>query len=408
MKIRKITVLFLVFVITFAIVGCSEYCPLEPLVWNPEWGAEPNRLPLERPHKSYVPLDHEMRDISSWELVKEIQTGWNLGNTFESSGRGLFAERAWGNPRTTFAMIYTVANAGFDSVRIPITWQNHLGDAPYYLICESWLDRIEEVIGYVLTLGMFCIIILHHEDWIITTPEHESYVTEKLIAIWKQLSERFSDYNEKLIFEGINEPRAIGCIFEWGGGTSEDRQVVNRINQAFIDTVRASGGRNELRHLMIPSYAASAEEAAMIYLADSFPQDDDKIIASIHAYTPYYFTLITEAHGIDRWIPHTDEPEIDLLFDRLKKLFLDRGIPVIIGETGARDRGGNLNDRIAWTRYYFGMAEELGIPAFWWDNGKILNSENTGFLRNNDYFGILDRFQAEFVYPEIVDAIMGR
>lgn len=351
----------------------------------------------------YIPLEHEMRNISSWELVKEMQTGWNLGNTFDSESRGMNAEIRWGNQRTTFSMIQAVAEAGFDSVRIPITWQQHLGDSPYYIICEEWLDRIEEVVGYVLATGMFCIINLHHENWIISTPEHEQQTTVKFIALWEQLSERFRDYNEKLIFEGINEPRTIGCMFEWEGGSSEDRQVVNRLNQVFIDTVRASGGRNELRHLMIPSYAASAEGVAMSYLADAFPQDDDKIIASIHAYTPYAFTLISGYQGIEQWCPVTHEPYVDLLFERLQRHFLDRYIPVILGETGARDRNGNLGDRVAWTRYYFGSARDLGIPAFWWDNGSILHQNEIA----EDFFGILDREQAEFVFPEIVDAIMG-
>ncbi|MCL1880627.1 MAG: glycoside hydrolase family 5 protein [Oscillospiraceae bacterium] len=386
MKNHKITILILSLAFLLPIVGCSSNSP-------------DYRLP-------YVPLDHEMRDISSWDLVKEIQAGWNLGNTFDSSHMsGLDAETFWGNPRTTFPMIQAVANAGFDAVRIPITWQWHLGESPYYLICEEWLDRVEEIVGYVLATGMFCIINLHHEDWIIATPEHEQQTTQKLVAVWEQLSYRFRDYNEKLIFEGINEPRAIGCMWEWDGGSSEDRQVVNRLNLAFIDTVRASGGRNTLRHLMIPSYAASAEEVAMLYLSKAFPQEDDnRIIASIHAYTPYQFSLISGIQGVADWKPHEHGGFIDLMFDGLQKHFLDKGIPVILGETGARDRDGNLHDRVAWTRYYFGNARKLGVPAFWWDNGSVLHQNEIA----QDFFGILDRKQAEFVFPEIVDAIMNR
>ena len=390
-------VLFAILSLVFTVTGCSP----DMVEWDFE--RDGPRQAVEIPHEPYVALDHSMRDISSWELVKEIKAGWNLGNTFESRGLGLNAERAWGNPRTTFAMIQAVKKAGFDSVRIPVTWQRQLSEAPDYLIDKDWLDRVEEVVGYVLTNDMYCIINIHHEDWIITTEENEQQTTGQLVAVWEQLSVRFKDYNEKLIFEGMSEPRTKDCMYEWEGGKPEDRQVVNRLNQAFIKVVRDSGSRNELRHLMIPTYAASAENPAMVSLAVAFPKDDDKIIASIHAYTPYYFTLISGEQGIDKWFPNVDEPEIDSLFVRLNENFLENNIPIIIGETGTRDRNGNLKARVLWTKYYFKKARDYGIPTFWWDNGKF-----SSLSERADDFGLLDRYEAKFVYPDIVDAIMGR
>ena len=299
-------------------------------------------------------------------------------------------------------MIKAVAKAGFDSVRVPVTWQQHLGEAPDYLINDDWLNRVEEVVGYVLTTGMYCIINIHHEDWIIPNIENEQGSTGQLVAVWTQLSERFKNYNEKLIFQGMNEPRLRNTDDEWNGGTPEGQEVVNRLNLAFIDTVRSSGGRNKLRHLIIPSYAASAEETAMIALSDVFPNSDDKVIASITSYTPYNFAL--NVRGIDRWIPTAHEHDINLLFDSLKEHFLDKNIPVIIGETGVLDKN-NHEARLIWTRYYFGKARELGIPVFWWDNGVL---ENTAGRSDVEVLGLLDRYEAKFVYPDIVDAIMGR
>ena len=353
-------------------------------------------------YKPYAPTNHKLRDISSWELISEIEVGWNLGNSLDVYNRtGLNAEIAWGNPRTTFEMIRAVSKAGFDSVRVPVTWQRHLGDAPDYLIDEEWLDRVEEVVGYVLTTGMYCILTTHHEHWIFPDAENEPQNTEKLIAIWTQLSDRFKDYNEKLLFAGMNEPRLKGTSDEWNGGTPESREIINRLNMAFINTVRTSGGRNELRHLLIPAYAASAEDVAMEALSNAFPNDDDKIIALINSYTPYSFALSTR--GGDRWIPDIHEQEIDCLFDRLKAHFIDKGIPVIIGETGALNKNDNLGARVAWTRYYFGKARELGIPVFWWDNG-VLEEYRNGV----EVLGLLDRHEAKFIHPEIIDAIMGK
>jgi endoglucanase len=350
---------------------------------------------------AYVPIDNEMRDISSWELVKEIKTGWNLGNSLDIFNRGgLYAEIAWGNPYTTYEMIQAVADAGFDSVRVPITWQRHLGDAPDYLINEEWLDRVEEVVGYVLSTGMYCIINTHHEQWIHPDVANEQQNTEQLVAIWSQISERFKNYNEKLIFNSMNEPRLRDTEDEWNGGTHEAQEVVNRLNAAFINTVRSSGGRNELRHLLIPSYAASAEIVAMEALSNDFPQDDDKIIALINSYTPYNLAL--NPRGIDKWVPAAHEQDIDFLFDNLKNFFLDKGIPVIIGETGILNKNNNHGTRLTWTSYYFGKARELGIPTFWWDNG-VFEEDRTKI----EVLGLLDRYEAEFVYPDIVDTIMG-
>jgi endoglucanase len=337
-----------------------------------------------------------MRDISAWELVGEIKTGWNLGNTFDAP----HGETSWNNPETTFTMLHAISEAGFDSVRLPVTWNNHLGDAPDYKIDEAWLDRVEEVVGYILATGMYCILNTHHEHWLYPTEENEEQNREQLLAIWRQLCERFADYNEKLIFESMNEPRLFGTQYEWNGGTYEAQMTVARLNAAFVETVRASGGNNAKRHLMLPSYAASAEQNALTTLMVTFPRDDDKLIASIHAYVPDDFALSVRGTWI--WNAEQLEQYIDRLFDRLTHFLTDEGIPVIIGETGAMIKRDNLEDRIAWTEYYFGRARELGIPAYWWDNGIFVQNER----QDAELFGFFCRYSATFVFPEILDAII--
>jgi endoglucanase len=399
MKFRKFTALFLIIALILSAAACrsaptdsdgEDTRPLHTIdpdctIVNPP-ATRPILPPAEYiPFPGYDPLAHEMR---------EITVGWNLGNTFDAP-RG---ETSWGNPITSFTMINAVAEAGFDAVRLPITWQMHMGEAPDYTIDSAWLSRVEEVVGYVLAAGMYCIINTHHEGWIFPVEEQEEQIALQLAALWTQISLHFAEYNEKLIFEGMNEPRLFNTEHEWNGGTAEAHRVVNRLNEVFIDTVRATGGRNILRHLMIPTYAASAEPVAVAAVANTFPHDDGKVIVSIHAYTPTNFAL--NPQGTGNWLAHRQEEEINWMFNRLESYFLDENIPVIMGETGAVNKD-NLPERIAWATYYFAKAKELGIPAFWWDNGIFEARSETSEL-----FGFLNRHYAVFMFPEILEAII--
>ncbi|MCL1903044.1 MAG: glycoside hydrolase family 5 protein [Oscillospiraceae bacterium] len=352
--------------------------------------------PAEIPFPGYTPSENEMRIISSKELIKEITLGWNLGNTFDS----LRGETSWHNPLTTFTMIQTIADAGFDSVRLPVTWREYLGDAPDYVIDGEFLDRVEEVVGYILATGMYCIINTHHEGYEpYETKEDE--ISGKMTAIWSQLSARFADYNEKLIFEGMNEPRWYGTPHEWDGGTKEAHDTVNRLNAVFIDAVRATGGNNENRHLMIPTYAASAEASAVMAISKAFSditRGDNKVIVSIHAYTPTNFAL--DPRGGKTWLSERHEEEISWMFGRLNEHLVKNDIPVIMGECGAVNKD-NSEDRIEWAKCYFKKARDLGIPAFWWDNG-IFTARN----EDSELFGFFDRERATFVFPEILEAMM--
>lgn len=336
-----------------------------------------------------------IRDISSVELVKEIKVGWNLGNTLDATGSTVNSETGWGNPKTTFEIIQAVKDKGFNIVRIPVTWYSHTGDAPDYKIDEDWLNRVNEVVDYVLDNGMFCILNSHHEEWMFPSYEKEEENAERLTALWTQVAERFKNYDEKLIFEGLNEPRWKNTEFEWSGGNEEGWEVVNRLNAVFVETVRGTGGNNELRHLMLPSYAASAEPKA--YKALKLPENDDKIIVSIHSYTPY--TMALAAGGKGMWLPDRNgaTDPIDNLFKGLKETFTDNGIAVIIGEMGARNKD-NLGYRVLWADYYIGRSREYGIPCLFWDNG--------AFYGGGELFGLLDRYTLTWTFGEIADAMV--
>ncbi len=336
-----------------------------------------------------------IRNISSTELVKEIRIGWNLGNTLDATGGfGLSSETSWGNPKTNKAMIDKIKAGGFNALRVPTTWEKHLGPAPDYIIDPAWLNRVVEVVDYGINNRMFVILNLHHEEWHFPSFANEAAATRILTKVWTQIGKRFKNYDEHLIFEGLNEPRQKGTADEWNGGNKEGQEVVNRFNAAFVKAIRSSGGNNPLRHLMIPPYAAAASSNAW----DNFViPKDHKIIVSIHAYTPYDFALNTSGTPEWRLDNREDTGAITYLMDNIQRYFISKGHPVIIGEFGAMNKN-NLKQRTDWANFYVKSAKAKGIPCIWWDNG-VINGDG-------ELFGLLDRINYTFYYPELVNAMM--
>lgn len=343
---------------------------------------------------AYVSVNDEIRDIPSSELVKEIKIGWNLGNTFDSFITGdVSLETSWGNPVTTKEMITAVKEAGFNVLRLPVTWFPHLDENNN--IDEEWLNRVREVVDYAYGQDMFVILNLHHEDWHDPFYDNEAAAAEKLKTLWKQIGTHFEGYGERLIFEAMNEPRMRGTNNEWNGGNKEGHEVVNRLNAAFVETVRGLGGNNAKRHLMIPVYAASSSPNAMKAL--EVPEGDDKIIVSVHAYVPYGFALGGDLDDNEFAADGNTTGDIKYVMDNVKKIFLDKNIPVIIGECGARAKD-NTAARAVWAEYYIGKAKEIGVPCIIWDNG--------AFEGDGENFGLLDRENCTWTYPEIIDGFM--
>lgn len=326
--------------------------------------------------------------MSAAEIVKDMKIGWNLGNTLDCynvTWEVSDFETAWGNPRTTKAMIDAVKKEGFNAVRIPISWNEHMNGNK---IDGDWLNRVNEVVDYVIDNDMYAIINVHHDDytWLNPSKADESAVKAKLVSIWEQLSDRFKDYDQHLLFEGMNEPRIIGGQDEWTGGTAEEREVINHLFQAFVDTVRKSGGNNSSRALIITSHAASIEADAV---NDIVVPDDDRIIVSIHYYSPWDFA--GGENGKSDWGSDSEKKELDKGFDFLKSKFIDKGVPVIIGEFGATNKN-NDSVRASYMEYYVKSAKSRGITCFIWDNG------------TKDEFGLLDRNSLTWYFKNVVDA----
>lgn len=344
----------------------------------------------------------EMRDISAAELVAEMTTGWNLGNTLDATG----GETAWGNPVTTPEMIDAVAQAGFNTIRIPTTWNLHFDDENNFQIDPEWLGRVHEVVDYAFKNDMYVIINSHHEtSWIKPTMEDVDEVLPKFRAMWKQIAESFEQYGDHLLFEGLNEPRIEGGENEWNGGTEDGRKALNALNSAFVETVRDTGGNNSTRGLLITTFAAQVNEATMKEL--EIPADPN-IIISLHAYTPYRYTY----HSGESWEAYAYDDsvgrDIDQVFDLIDEYYTSKGIPVIITEYGAVSKVTddsvfpavrNDSENIKWVTHYLERAKQSGIPCIWWDNGY--------YYSGNELFGIFNRSDCSWFLPDLVEAIVG-
>lgn len=322
----------------------------------------------------------ELTGLTASEIVAQMGIGWNLGNTFDATNgntRDVYSqEKSWGNPKVTQEQIHKVREAGFKTIRIPVTWYRQLSKDGTYTINAAFLARVKEVVDMAYAEGLFVIINMHHEEWLNTAKLDTDYVQigEQLAAIWAQVADAFADYDQHLIFEGMNEPRMKGTSQEWNGNEA-GYAAVNYLNQLFVDTVRSNGkGHNGERALMIPSYAASNSSAVLnaLQLPQWEGQQAENLIVSVHCYTPYDFCLADTQVNFNRLYTSHTMP-IDMIFYNLVGLFLKKDIPVVIGETGATNKD-NPTAREHWA-YYMGMkAATYGIPIVIWDNGNDGNS----------------------------------
>lgn len=308
---------------------------------------------------------------TSEEIVDDIKVGWNLGNTLDSynTGKsGVSTETGWGNLKTTEQMIIGVKDAGFNAIRIPVTWDEHIdGDT----IQQEWLDRVKEVVDYAYDNDMYVILNMHHDDYIWFDPNDSEYAGDsaKLKRIWEQVAAEFKDYGDRLLFEGMNEPRTVGSAAEWSGGTAAERSIVNKYEKDFVETVRKSGGNNSERTLIVTSYAASAEDVAM---NDVVVPNDSHVIISLHYYAPWKF-----ASGATTTFSSADKSELDSKFAAMKTKFINKGTPVIIGEFGCVAEADD-DTRAEFFRYYVSAAKAQGIKCFVWDNGVRTGKDGYG------------------------------
>ncbi len=337
-----------------------------------------------------------MNGKTAKELIAEMGAGWNLGNSLDSVGTD---ETAWGNPVTKKEMIDAVREKGFNTLRVPVTWFTHMDEN--HIVEDAYMERVAEVVDYGIANDMYVILDIHHEtdDWLLPQSESMAEVEPKFTALWSQIAEHFRDYGDKLVFEGMNEPRVKGSPKEWSGGTEDGRACVEKLNRIFVDTVRATGGTNSQRLLLVTTYAHSSNRAALAGL--NFDYDEFTAVA-VHAYVPYSFTYHSmESYETYTWDGH-ENYAVDDLFAGLDEYLVSKDIPVIITEYGAvkkelDDGSFNTADVCAWAEYYLGKAYERGIPCVWWDNNY--------YFTGNEHFGLLNRNLCMWYSPDVADTL---
>ena len=397
MKTRKITALLLALALS---VCCCAAMAAEPVQ------TEEIVIPAIEDAARY-----EIPENDAMALLRDMKCGWNLGNTFDAidgyskSVTGAGMETIWVGVRTNPVLIRTIKEAGFNTIRIPVSWHNHVDEND--VIDREWMDRVKEVAGWALDEGMYVIVNVHHDNdkkYLYPDTTHLERSKAYLSSVWKQIAEAFIDCDEHLILESMNEPRLVGTQYEWNwnSGSSDCRlaaKYINELTQLFVDTVRATGGNNATRYLAVPAYAANPANAADQNF--QLPEDpaDNRIIVEVHAYTPYNFAL--NLNSTDRGFSLTKDrskmDEISGFMNKLYSRFIKYGIPVIIDEFGALDKEGNLQDRVNFTAWYVASASARGMTCVWWDNH--------GFTGNGERFGLIRRNTAQWIYPDIVLAI---
>jgi hypothetical protein len=360
--------------ITFALGSLIETVTINQLAGNiPDVGMESNAI----------------------TLAAKIYAGWNLGNALEAIG----GETGWGNPQVTENYIRKIKELGFNAIRIPCAWDQYIENAATYKIKDSWLDRVNEVVSYCVINDMYAIVNIHWDGgWLENncTPDKQEENNKKQKALWTQIANKLNHYDEHLLFAGCNEPNV---------DNAQKMEVLKTYEQTFIDAVRATGGNNAVRNLIVQGPNTDIDMTDNLF--GDMPTDvvANRLMVEVHYYTPWTFCGMTQdeswgkmayfwgayaVSGSDRNATFGDETEMKSLFAKMKIKFVGKGIPVILGEYGAitirsglgeyqeaHDMSRNLYDETT-TR----EAKNHGLVPFYWETGRVVN-RNTGEIKDN-------------------------
>ncbi|MBR3900032.1 MAG: cellulase family glycosylhydrolase, partial [Ruminococcus sp.] len=347
---------------------------------------------------NFAPFTMEIEaadQLTAFEITEAMQIGWNLGNTLDAymsdakhqplESYGLEAETCWGNPKTTPELIAAVKAKGFNTIRVPVTWFQHVDKNNGYKIDEAWLARVKEIVDYCYEQDMYVILNLHHEEPYVnrsTLGADYEELTGYVSSLWKQIAETFKDYDQRLVFETMNEPRAKGTDHEWWGPTKEETDTINKINADALEVIRGTGNdNNDTRLVMMPGYCASSDTSMMSKIV---VPDDEYVAVSVHAYSPYNFTMNAEVKDHSTFTA-AYATELTSILDGIRKTFGDKDIPVVLGEFSASNFG-NTEARVEWAKAYISQTKEMGIPCVLWDNNVEKNNggEAHGYINRSN------------------------
>ena len=360
-------------------------------------------------------------DLNQSQIVEAMGPGWNLGNQLESVTDNVPEETNWGNPVITEKLIQSVKAAGFKSIRIPVSYFAKIDDDKDYTIDSKWLDRVQEVVDCCIKNDLYAVINIHGDgyntidgSWLLCNGKNQTEIKKKYKKVWKQIAERFKNYDEHLLFESMNE--------EFDGSYSEPNkeyyQNINDYNQIFVDTVRKTGDNNTKRWLIIPGWNTNIDYTAGDYgfklptdqyRNKSIDKEEQRIMISVHYYSPWDFCggencVITqwgnEADDPSKTSTTCDETYMKNQLNLMKTTFADKGYPVFIGEYGSINKT-SYDSENEYYRAYFArklcqLSRKNGCIPMYWDNG----------YNGVHGFGLFDRTTCEITQPVIIDAIM--
>ena len=338
-------------------------------------------------------------DSTAEQMANRITLGWNIGNTLEAIG----SETAWGNPLVTAELIQLVKSSGFDSIRIPVSWDQNANQATAE-IDSAWLDRVKTVVQYCMDADLPTIINIHWDGgWLEenVTPAKQEENNAKQRAFWQQIATHLRDFDERLMFASANEPHVANA---------EEMSVLLSYHQTFIDAVRETGGKNAYRILVVQGPATDIEKTETLFTQMPVDTLQDRLMAEVHFYTPYQFTLMGEDENwggqffywgdgnhsttdTSRNTTWGEEDGVDALFAKMKTQFVDNGIPVVLGEYSAMRRNGQLSgedltlhkqSRNAWHTHVTASARAHGLLPYYWDAGGLNNHSSGIFDRDNN------------------------
>ena len=317
------------------------------------------------------------------QAVSNMKTGWNLGNTldaFYGNIHDLTTETCWGQPKTKAELFPMFKDAGFGAIRVPVTWNNHMDSNGK--VDEAWMKRVHEVVDYVINAGLYCILNVHHDTgtnaWIVADMDNYNTNKSKFEFLWQQIATEFRDYGEHLLFEGYNE--MLDADNSWSYASSKNSgsydataaasayNAVNSYAQSFVNTVRATGGNNAVRNLIVNTYGACSGMGTWnAHLQDplklmALPSDNAEghLIFEVHAY-PSLNSGLDSAKG-----------SINQMMTAVETHLASKGAPVIFGEWGVPDdeKEKDYTDKnaamLAFAQYFVEQAKAKGFGTFYW------------------------------------------
>lgn len=332
------------------------------------------------------------------QLATKIKLGWNIGNTMEATG----GETAWGNPKVTKALIDLVKANGFNAIRIPCSWNQNLANSSTAQIKADWLIRVKEVVQYCIDNDMYVIVNIHWDGgWLEENCTEAKKVDNnaKQKAFWEQIATSLRGFDEHLLFASANEPNVEDAT---------QMAVLTSYHQTFVDAVRSTGGKNAYRTLVVQGPSTDIAKTNKLMLALPTDKVASRMMVEVHYYTPWNFCGLTadatwgkmfyywgngyhSTTDIERNATWGEETAVSDDFKLMKTQFIDKGIPVVLGEFGAIRRtsltGDDLTKHLASRAYYLKyvvqQAKLNGLLPFYWDEGSTAD-KGFGIFKRSD------------------------